>query len=156
MRRVPVFISSVVRTLSWVASPNTLCSRRSASARRRTITLVRHELCLVHSHGDGLGAGDTRHRGLARRRARHRRARTSNRSGCPSALPCPETQPVRPQHQNRCARHAAGSVASTFILGTGEGEGDARRLGLGLGLVHCRDPVVNWSSSAPLVVTWIS
>ena len=48
------------------------------------------------------------------------------------------------------------SVASTFILGTGEGEGDARRLGLGLGLVHCRDPVVNWSSSAPLVVTWIS
>ena len=44
----------------------------------------------------------------------------------------------------------------SFILGTGEGEDDARRLGLGLGLVHCRDPVVNWSYSAPLVVTWIS
>jgi hypothetical protein len=65
--------------------------------------------------------GDTRRRGLARRRARRRRARTSHRSGCPRALPCPETQPGRPQHQHRCARQAAGIVASTFILGTGEG-----------------------------------
>ena len=32
--------------------------------------------------------------------------------------------------------------------------GDARRLGLAL--VRCRAPVVNWSSAAPLVVTWIS
>ena len=48
----------------------------------------------VHSHGDGRGEGDARRRGLARRRARRRRAQTSYRSGCPIALPCPETQPI--------------------------------------------------------------
>ena len=39
-------------------------------------------------------------------------------------------------------------------LGDGQKEGDARRLGLGR--VRCRAPVVNCSSAAPLVVTWIS
>ena len=48
----------------------------------------------MHSHGDGRGDIDTRRRGRERRRARRRRARTSHRSGCPRALPCPETQPV--------------------------------------------------------------
>ena len=52
--------------------------------------------------------------------------------------------------------NAAGSVACTVILliGDGQNDGDARRLGLGR--VRCRAQVVNCSSSAPLVVTWIS
>jgi hypothetical protein len=48
----------------------------------------------VNSYEDGRGDIDTRRRGRERRRARRRRARTSHRSGCPRALPCPETQPV--------------------------------------------------------------
>ena len=39
-------------------------------------------------------------------------------------------------------------------IGDGQNDGDARRLGLGR--VRCRAQVVNCSSSAPLVVTWIS
>ena len=39
-------------------------------------------------------------------------------------------------------------------LGDGQRGGDARRLGLGR--VRCRAPIVNCSSAAPLVVTWIS
>jgi len=48
----------------------------------------------VHKMGTGVGESDARCRGLARRRARCRRARTSHRSCCPSALPCPESQLV--------------------------------------------------------------
>ena len=86
-----------------------MCSRRSASARRRgpSHTGTTRTVSCAQSWGRA-GAGDTRHRGLARRRARHRRARTSHRSGCPSALPCPETQP-RAQSRGRAWgwRHSA-------------------------------------------------
>ena len=46
----------------------------------------------LSSHGDGRGEGDARRRGRARRVARRRWARTSHRSGRPSALPCPGSQ----------------------------------------------------------------
>jgi hypothetical protein len=46
----------------------------------------------LSSHGDGRGEGDARRRGRARRVARRRWARTSHRSGRPSALPCPSSQ----------------------------------------------------------------
>ena len=42
-----------------------------------------------HSHGDGRGEDDAWRRGLARRRVRRRRERTSHLYGCPSALPAP-------------------------------------------------------------------
>ena len=89
---------------------------RSARRILRRAPLGRLPLRRVHSQGDERGDSDTRRHGLARRRARRRRERTTHCSGCPNALPCPETQPVRPQHQIRCA----GSVASTVILGTGK------------------------------------
>ena len=73
------------------------------SARRifRRPPLGQLPLQRVHSQGDERGDGDTRRHGLARRRARRRRKRTTHCSGCPNALPCLETQPVR-QHQIRC------------------------------------------------------
>ena len=46
----------------------------------------------LSSHGDGRGEGDARRRGRARRVAHRRWARTSHRSGRPSALPCPGSQ----------------------------------------------------------------
>ena len=95
---------------------------RSARRILRRAPLGRLPLQRVHSQGDERGDGDTRRHGLARRRARRRRKRTTQCSGCPNALPCLETQQVRPQHQIRCARHAVSSVASTVILGTGKGE----------------------------------
>ena len=46
----------------------------------------------VSRHGDGRGEGDARRRGRARRVTRRRWARTSHRTGRPSALPCPSSQ----------------------------------------------------------------
>ena len=119
----------------------------------RRAPLGRFPLRRVHSQEDERGDGDIRRHGLARRRARRRRERTTHCSGCPNELPSPETQPVRPKHQIRCAVMQAASCPHSY-LGDGQREGDARRLGLGR--VRCRAPVVNCSSSAPLVVTWIS
>ena len=48
------------------------------------------------------------------------------RSGCPSARRAPRLNRSSSQHQHHCARHAAGSVASTVILGTGEGKAAPR------------------------------
>ena len=102
------------------------------------------------------GGERRRRRGRARRRPRRRRARTTHRSGCPSAHRAPRLNRSSSQHQHHCARHAAGSVASTVILGTGEGKATLAARRLTLALVRCRGPVVNCSSSAPLVVTWTS
>ena len=115
----------------------------------------------VHSHGDGRGESDARRRGRARRRPRRRRARTTHRSGCPSARRAPrlnrsssETQPVvLSAPTSLCASRRRQRRVHSH-LGDGGGEGDARRLTLAL--VRCRGPVVNCSSSAPLVLTWTS
>jgi len=107
----------------------------------------------VNSYGDGRGDIDTRRRGRERCRPRRRRARTSHRSGCPRALPCPDTHRSSSAPTSLCAagrRHRRVHIH----LGDGRGEGDARRLTLAP--VRCRAPVVNWSSSAPLGVTWTS
>ena len=149
-RRVPARVRLLPRRLEGECSVFIV---RGARRILRRAPLGRLPLRRVHSQGIEREDGDTRRRGLARRRARRRRERTTHCSGCPNALPCPETQPVRPQHQIRCAVMQAASCPHSH-LGDGQREGDARRLGLGR--VRCRAPVVNCSSAAPLVVTWIS
>ena len=110
-RRVPARVRLLPRRLEGECS---VFIGRGARRILRRAPLGRLPLRRVHSQGIEREDGDTRRRGLARRRARRRRERTTHCSGCPNALPCPETQPVRPQHQIRCA--------STVILGTGKGK----------------------------------
>jgi hypothetical protein len=60
------------------------------------------------------------------------RARNSHRSCCPSALPCPESQPVvlSTKIVVRVLTPMHAEASRTTVMGTGVGESDARRRGL--------------------------
>ena len=85
-RRVPARVRLLPRRLEGECSVFIV---RGARRILRRAPLGRLPLRRVHSQGIEREDGDTRRRGLARRRARRRRERTTHCSGCPNALPCP-------------------------------------------------------------------